>query len=73
MGNYYGTLGYTNLGRQNQTKKMYGDVIMVGTVADSAKWSFQVDKWVEHSNTGRLIVYIVPAKFCFMRYINDPH
>lgn len=69
----YGTLVYTGLGRKNQYKKTYREGIIGPTVADFHELDLNMDKRVEHCTIGTLPTYTVSAKFCSMRFINDPY
>ena len=72
VGWYYGSLVYSDLSGLPQKYKTYSEGIMCVTVDDFEKWSMVVDHEVVARNGVRHKVFIVPAPFCAMRYINDP-
>lgn len=72
IGSYYGSLVYADLGQELQSTKRYGEGYMEVTAESFRKWALDLNEKVSDSKGQTHSVWVVPAPFCAMRYINDP-
>lgn len=68
---FYGLVVYSELGRQKQLKRTYGKGLILVTVEQFSKCPFKVlDTIVDRRGVKRTL-WIAPALFCSMPYINN--
>lgn len=73
VGFYYGTLLYVDMDKPRNRNKIIGYGSMAVDASDFSKWALRIthgrgiviDKKPRH-------IWIVPARFCAMRFVNDP-
>jgi len=71
IGHYYGSLVYSDLTRQPRSMKTYGEGYMAVTMEVFSSWAMQIKDDVKDKDGHVHQVWVVPAPFCTMRYIND--
>lgn len=71
VGYCYETLVYTNLVTKMQSQKSYSDGVMYVTVKEFFTWVFKVSGTFLDRAEKKRSAWIVPARFCFMQFIND--
>jgi len=79
IGFYYGALVYTDLSTRPQKTKEYGEGVLAATSESFRMNAIQIRKagrargfdGVGELVSGQMALFIVPPKFCSMRYIND--
>lgn len=69
---YCGSLVYSNLSGKQQHHRTYGEGIMGVTVKEFETWAIQMDHPCRSLEGDGRAVWVVPATFWAVRYINDP-
>jgi len=73
IGYYYGTLVYDNIGIGSRTTTAtYGSGVLAFHASTFNKWAFESRYKAMDRNNNQYPVWIYPAPFCAMKYINDP-
>lgn len=72
IGFYDGSLVYSNLNGRPQQHRMYGEGAMIVTVDDFQKRAIQLYRPCQPMKGTARKIWVVTAKFCAARFINDP-
>lgn len=71
VGQYYGSLVYDNMILRHRTTRTYGELSLQVTQETCCKGSNCIPEMVKDEEVNEHAVWIVPAPFCAMLYIND--
>lgn len=71
VGYYYCLLVFENLTMEGQKAKTYGEGVVQVTAESSRKWANDISKKIVSKDESEQKLWIVPALFYVMLYIND--